>query len=533
MRYLLMLALAVTALTALAVAQVIEPPTTPATHPEVPEAGPALVDPTRSDPATQPAQQDEDRGLLGQRFSSLSAGIAFRPPAGCQAIRREGVADEVVQYQDPKRRWNLKVSRITLSQPLPMVLKDDAGGRVGMLDAMTRQTLAAIPGAQLLRRDAINVGKAEVGLVAIRFTQGTQRLLRQLALVSGGEQLYFVFNFTSPTGKAAGDEDDTVDPFEREAVEAFTAVVDSIEVLDLRPVRLDQEQRLDRTRLFLVNATPAKITRALVGEQWFRMVKDGKDVGWSHVFEETASRGNRDGFVVVIRSDLKVDERQRLQSASEMFSTFDRKHEAWAHLVFSQTQAGEGGRPARDQFSEFGTSAHEIIRKLDEQEGVVDKRDPKAPPMRTIERQTLSVTQLSNTVSKDPVNRELPPFYVPQAFAHLLPRLVPLQQPKTYLFAAWSTQAREVMLRYIDVAPLRDHLWDGKRQQAVKITDRIGLEGMPTDHYFSPEGVYLGSFNHANGVSVLPTDVTTMRRMYPGVEESRPYVLDNPPKAGG
>lgn len=528
MRLHLPMLLTAVALTSLAAAQVIQPPATHPTHPDVPESGPDLVDPTRPAPATQEVEVEADKGLLGERFSSLAAGIAFRPPAGCQAIRREGVADEVVQYQDARRRWNLKVSRIMLTQPLPMVLKDDAPGRVGMLDAMTRQTLAAIPQAQLLRHDVINVGKVDVGLVTVRFTQGTQRLLRQLALVSGGEQLYFVFNFTTPTGKAAGDEDLNVDPFEQDAVETFTAVVDSIEVLDLRPVRLDQEQRLDRTRLFMVNATPAKITRALIGEQWFRMVKGDKDVGWSHVFEETATRGNRDGFVVVIRTDLKADEKQKLATASEMFCTFDRKHEAWAHLVFAETQPAEGGRTVRDQFSEFGTSAHEIIRKLDEQEGVVDQRDPKAPPMRIIERQSLSVTQLSNTVSKDPVTRDLPPFYAPQAFAQLLPRMVPLQQAKTYLFAVWSTQAREVMLRYIDVAPLRDHWWNGKRQQVVKITDRMGLEGMPTEHYFSPDGAFLGSFNHASGITVLPTDVTTIRRLYPGVEESRPYVLDNP-----
>ena len=63
----------------------------------------------------------------------------------------------------------------------------------------------------------------------------------------------------------------------------------------------------------------------------------------------------------------------------------------------------------------------------------------------------MHVSYLDAAENTDPVNKVLPPFYLPQALGQLLPRLLPLGQPKTYLFATWVSESRALMMRYVDV----------------------------------------------------------------------------------
>ena len=63
-----------------------------------------------------------------------------------------------------------------------------------------------------------------------------------------------------------------------------------------------------------------------------------------------------------------------------------------------------------------------------------------------------TVTTASTKVNAEPVTRTLPPFYLPQALGHLLPRLVPLKEPKSYMFASWVGETREVPVDVRNVA---------------------------------------------------------------------------------
>src|SRR5207244_930383 len=113
------------------------------------------------------------------------------------------------------------------------------------------------------------------------------------------------------------------------------------------------------------------------------------------------------------------------------------------------------------------------------------KGDAKQPPVRQAETYTLQVTHVGKQGNAQPVKRDLPPFYLPQPIEHLLPRVFPLREPKTYLFATYVSEKREVMLRYVEVEEERDVTLDGKKVRAVSINDRIGLEGSVTTHYMS------------------------------------------------
>jgi len=76
---------------------------------------------------------------------------------------------------------------------------------------------------------------------------------------------------------------------------------------------------------------------------------------------------------------------------------------------------------------------------------------PNQPPVRQTNDHVINVTHASKSENFDPLNQSLPDYYLPQALSQLLPRLLPTDQPKKYLFAVYVPEVRAVMHRYVDV----------------------------------------------------------------------------------
>ena len=176
----------------------------------------------------------------------------------------------------------------------------------------------------------------------------------------------------------------------------FQKVLDSVHLVDTSKIREEQEKRLYATRAFLTNLTPAKLRRAVVPEQWFRILVNGKDVGYTYVMEQLAGglpqpdadliKRAREGKLtddeksrpfllpkMTPGEDILVGIKSRLlikgpranktfgpiqtDSESWLFATADRKHEDWSRLIVQHDET----RP-KDAFSEeLGTSDQHLV----------------------------------------------------------------------------------------------------------------------------------------------------------------------------
>lgn len=479
-------------------------------------------EPILTDRPDRAAMNDGDG--LGTPFESQAAGISFRPPANCVQIKK-AQPDEIVQYVDEKRGRTLKVTRVQLGKATPLESKPGGPGQIaqaGLIELTLDQIKSQVATAEVLRQDVIDTGKFNVGMIVLRYNASLGKRLTQEALVQASEQLYFVFNFTTSAGESGNDPlSNTV---ERDAVNLFRRIVDSIQLLDRGTIKEDQDHRLFRTRALLLGWTPERLKGELVGEQWLRLQRDGRDIGYTYVVEEPGSRNNNDGVVIGIRSRTVPEAGIQVDAESWLFCAFDRRYEEWQTLGVV-----EEGKPQKNFVSEFGTSDRIVTRVLDPSVGGVEKSDPKQPPVRQEEAYTLNVTRVMKAKAGEPVTRRLPPFYLPQALGHLLPRLVPLNEAKTYLFATYVSEQQEVMLRYIDVGRQQQVTLGGKSVQAVPVRDRLGLEGSVTVHYLSPDGKYLGSVNEDSKITILPSDAATLTRLWKDANLSRPGVVEQPP----
>jgi hypothetical protein len=157
-------------------------------------------------------------------------------------------------------------------------------------------------------------------------------------------------------------------------------------------------------------------------------------------------------------------------------------------------------------------------------------RDPKNPVLRPVESYALRVERATQgrNANSQPEAHAPSPWYIPQAIGSMLPRLLPLDRPVTYLFQSYVSDQHEVVHRYVDVGYEKEVTIDGKKVKAIPVSDRIRLEGAPTVHYMSRDGKYLGSQNAAAKVWILPTDRAALERIWVDADLRKQEAIERP-----
>jgi hypothetical protein len=502
-------------------------------------------------PATQP---DDTDVILAPTYSSRAYGLEFRPPANCVEIHRP-TPDSIVEFDKDDVNWRLKAWRVRLDKPLPLTYHTDPSGQSldGVLQIAVRNLRNSAPNAQVLRSDVINVGNYQVGMLAMRFESANQdRLLTQEAIVGApdaGNRLYYFLEFTTP-GKAAGEADNTPDPDEKSAEDIFARVVNTVKLLDRSDVANDQMQRLFQTRALFVGWDAnncQRVRAAIIPEQWQRVVKDDKEIGYTTIVEkiEEGNSPETSFLRIGIRSHIAPAADANWDTVSWLTCSLDRKHETWSTVATCKNDKGD----EVDAVTQLATS-DELTKAVALQpqvspEGGLDSGDRGGPlgqgnvDIHTV--RTLEVRTTHNTVPLDVFKQDVPAFYVPQAFSYLLPGLLPLDRAHAYMFAcfvpnptgAGRTVGGQVMARYVDVLPAAKIHFQGQEYQAAQIVDRVGLEGSPTNYYYTPDGKFLGSsstYVQDSGqttLTVIPSSAAELQRLWDNPD------LTVPPTQGG
>lgn len=479
------------------------------------------------------SQTPEEPNLLGPRFESKAAGIALRGPLGSKEFRRGGV-DSIVEYLNEERGWVLTVSKVSLRNPRPLRDSDTKElKRIGLLTATVDEFKQVHADADILRQEVINNADGEIGVFALRYFQGANRKLLQQAMIPASEQLYYVVTLLSPAGKDKGLLDDGAkgDAGEAEAANVFRQVLDSVKLLDRGSIRKDQETRLLHTRdLIEALRNPDVMKKAMIPEQYFRVVRDGKDIGYTAVFEQAGERDAHQGILITIRASTAPEAMSSALISSEMFVSFDWRNESWNHLA---TMRGDKKREQRSELGVTNISTRHTVEENGTTRPTIREVDDYSLEVRTATKRTFE-GKPTQTLSGAPLKRKLPPWYLPQAVQQMLPRLVPLDKPQTYMFAPYISDRREVMSQYVNVDRPDEVAWMGRKMKVIPVYSRLGLEGTTTIHYLSPEGQYLGSTATYTGetpsqtttVQMIPADQAAIKQLWPDANLSKPTVAD-------
>ena len=501
-----------------------------------PEAGPKPVD-------ILAGRKDVDvpLKLLGERYENKLAGISFRIPAGTKESANIG-SDLVAEFVDDANGWTVKLTKPTFPEPVPLTTEKSVDGKfvkTGLLDFTVDELLAQNPSAKMpLRKDVINVDNYYVGMIALCYTKDLRRVLRQQAIVQANDQLYYLLVMTSPAGSLDAEENNDklqADPKVQEAIKSFVAMVDSVKILDRAPIKEDQNQRLFRTRsLMLLWKNPKKFESMRIEKQYVRYVQDGTDVGYSF-FEELLNESrlsNVEGQGAMIyertrfRRPIEKGNLQVTDVGAFKAVSLDMKHERWLRNITESDFEGPT-IVKTESVNDVGESSWEVINKHAPLSGVLQPNDGStlAPLMRPVDYHSMTASIMAKNTNTQTVKHELPPFYLPQAARYLLPRLVvdrSLQGERTYLFATYIPETRDIRMLYVDVSPEKKVTFNGQEVFAITVAERIGLAGSPTFHYVTSDGKYLGTEKPASKYKIIPSDEAELVKIWPTATLTRP-----------
>lgn len=423
---------------------------------------------------------------LAPAFQSVAAGISLQPPVDGKMIRRPGEA-EVVRFVYDKANSYLAVTLTSLKRPASLTTADLPNAPdPGILELTAAELKRVYPNVQIVRQDTTNVADQAVGMLAARYSIGTSSFLSQQAIVQGSEQAYYTITYVTPGAKVNTPLDAPPDPQEVAAVETFAAVLDTVKLLDRTDIKIDQDQRLYRTRALYVNLSQAKLEAALIPQQWFRMIRNGKDIGYLYTVEERTMLGGFPGIKIGMRSRTFDEKKRQVDAEAWLQMTGDRKHEKWSRMSVI-TDGKDKSHATEVGASDLATKA--VADYGDDNKQQIGEK----ATIRMVDEYPLTVKYAGKTGAPEPLTRMLPPWYLPQALGQMLPRILPRGERKGYLFATFIPERREVMMRYIDVLTSRQVDFAGQSIRATPIEDKIGLDGYVTTHYISTEDRYLGS----------------------------------------
>jgi hypothetical protein len=511
--------------------------------------------------AADPGELNESNSTFVEREA---AGISLRIPSGCRQVFASGNGDSIGQYADPIRKWEIKLQRIIHDDTMSLTGSVDNDGKPipGLLDKVARDMRLNLSGV-IVRQDVVNIADPgvsaqkdgnNVGMVAIRYTSGGSRYLLQQALVRSTDRMFFSITLTTPIGDGKLDAD-TATQQEVAAVKTFGRVVDSIHLLDTAAIKRNQNERLFRTQILLTQLrSHARLQNAMIPKQWLRVTRNGRDMGYSFVTEQNADGpllANKagqaaqppsgDGLLVGVRARSIVEPDANASAATAKpvqvdvagwwFLSGDQNQEQWSRVTVT-TDLGPDGKPTaklkQQQFTESGSTGLESHTRLDKNALPGSKIDPYQPPVTKLEQRVLNVTSIDATGASKPFAQALPPeWYLPQAFALMLPRLVPLRPdaantPRSYMFCTYIPEVRQVMYRYVDVGQEGDFDLGGQTIHAIPISDHLGWHGSVTTHYVSAAGEYLGSENKDTHTVTRPSTAEELLKIWKNANLTQP-----------
>ena len=536
----------------------------PAPDAAAPATQPDLV------PATQPDLHSVDlhrADLLGAKFTSHTHGIEFRSPAG--STQAENTApDTIAEFDREDYDWRMRAWSVTLQHPIQLTVHKDQFGNPQ--DGVMEITLANIkqqqPNVEVVRNEVINLGRIRIGMIAVRYeTASHDRRYTQQAIIeapNADDKFYYFFDLTGP-GKPEYEDKAIINPAEKLAFDTFAEVIDSVNLLDRSNIVDYQNEGLYATRnLFVLwNGDNSKmLRRAVVSEQYQRIIKDGQDIGYQHIVESYAANLKSPEASILkigIRSRMSPTPLRQWDTDTWMYSSADQKHEHWK----TAAQCTDNHGKVVDSFSQIGMSDEAnkpvVIQSNPNPNGSLMPQTPSPSPDDSQENpfgparqgnvevdvvRSLQVTTSHRGIQLNPFRLDVPVFYVPQAFSYMLPRLLPLK-PNHYMFAVFvpnspdqtsATSIGNVMSRFVEVENVQHVNFHGQSFDAIPITDKITFDGPVTTYYMGIDGKFLGSTStypegdKTTTVDIIPTDSETLSHIW-----NRPDLTSPSEPAGG
>ncbi len=359
--------------------------------------------------------------LATERWSEPSFGISLQPPtdATLQQGRR---GDALAVFQSPDYTISVHLRETNFAMEIADVAR-----------RAVEQMALPYPNAILMRDRPIKPAGLPGALLYFKIPD------RQRPTWIMGQALVQIDPFTVVLIRLETDEMNfgQVQPI-------FEAVVNTLGVASPEELDAQRKEQIARGVAWRQTLTTEKVHAALMPEQWFRLVKNKKDIGYMRMLAHRGEEWDTEGIRVDIDVHMESDN-QTVDTESRYFLTDDGRREVWSVKTAM--------RPRVRTTARRRNATPLVAESLWVETGL--RADRKVE----VGRNSVTVNVIS-VDRKDPSSSERlewdkpPEGYLAQVEAQLLGSLLPRNEAATYGFYAWSSSTRDISFRTDRVEPL-------------------------------------------------------------------------------
>lgn len=387
--------------------------------------------------AKAPAAAADDNLLAQERWDEQAHGLSLRPPLGAK-LQQSNSADTLVVIAGAEG-YSIEVyyRQIKPGEEIaPYVTSDANNPKASQLNTVSsdtveldiqaveqmalRQVSAAHPQAVQMDRGKFAVGQMPGSLLYFKMeNQDKSAWVLGHAYLLLDPQTFVMLRLLAPEAKFT-----QVRP-------VFEAVAHSLAVEDPAVRDRQRKEQVQQGQTWMQTVTTDRISKALLPEQWFRMLHGGKDIGYLRISERPGKRLDFEGVEVEIQSRVEID-KQTVDTLSTMFLSTAQDYEDWSTKTTvrptTPPPAPKAGTPPPPE----SISAAET--------GVRTKG-------------SITVTR-QNVTGANKYTWDVPPEgYLPQVFVHLMPALLPRDKPAAMGFYAYYPASGAITYRLVQTQP--------------------------------------------------------------------------------
>lgn len=434
----------------------------------------AVVLPSAAVPAQAPDTQAA--GLLATvrladpPYVDASFGFSLQPFSDADILRQKRPTDdgdiELVQFFHYRLNWAMTVS---LARTEGITTPD------ARLARLEEKLLAQHKDARIARRDTpVIAGFDAARISALAAVTGVEWFLQQAIIaVRPAESFRIVFNTPAAHRSVA-------EPLFDEMLASFKMLRSEM-TQELLGAGLERGTNLLRSL-----ADQRSVSRNLVEEQYLRFLAEGRDVGYLWLRELRTTQNRREGVGLHQEGWLFDPDGTVKVQINDAFLADDLAYERWENRV-------QVLRPAA------GQSPVQLLVTLEQ-------------AVREKDRLLVAFTKAANDPKLEDKSIVVSASFAPFALFTLFPRLVDLARPELYVFSAYNSERRGLVMRALRVAGPQNILVDGRSVRVTRIEDSEGLIPPVNEMYVDAQGRLARVV--AGNVEMIQTSRDKIRSMY-------------------
>jgi hypothetical protein len=446
--------------------------------------------------------------LLGPVYRDEADGFEVNPPEGSRLLSKAG--GDLLSFVNDDKQYG---GNIALSTMLADKAHPDAHYPLDEMLTLAEQDLSTkARNVQILSTKKFTISNQPAGTFAATMDMPTNNnttlpLIKQQLLVQTSPTQYQTLTFFAPQSS------------KEEAQRVFTAMVDSFRLLDRKEIATHRGEAVKVAKTFLATHTAEDLVAKLnKNSTLFRMLVNGKDVGYVQYDESVAARDGFKGILLQSHSRTFPPNGAIITASNESFWAFAKQdngdaanYSMWSnniHTYFPNLPANSlQARQLNNSRRELGTL--QLESSLNTSDNGINETNHSYVLTVTPSGDQLDLTKGEDTQMKWSIPTNSTP--LPKPLEMLWPRMVDLTKPTSMGFVVFNPGTSRMALRILTVDGPDTVSINGQPRKLIRLEDEIAPN---VSSVWVDDAGQIQMMRSSDGTVMVPTTDAEMQQLW-------------------